>query len=50
MAEGMMKNTTLKHLELANNKFTHNGMKKWSEFLNKSGLTYLDLSNNSLND
>ena len=50
MAEGMMKNVTLKHLELTNNKFNQNGIKKWSEVLGKTGLTYLDLSHNPLND
>lgn len=45
-----MRNTSLKQLELASNKFSANGMRKWSEVLGKTSLTYLDLSSNSLDD
>ena len=50
LADGLSRNTSLKQLDIANNKFTANGLKRWSEVINKSGLIHLDMSNNALED
>lgn len=50
IVDGMAKNTTLKQLDLTNNKITSAGVKRWSEVLGKTGLTHLDLSCNEFGD
>ena len=46
----MSKNTTLKHLDLTQNKFNSNAMRKWIDILGKTGLLHLDLSSNNIDD
>jgi len=46
----MSKNTTLKLLDLTQNKFNSNAMRKWIDILGKTGLLHLDLSSNNIDD
>jgi Leucine-rich repeat (LRR) protein len=50
IGEGLSKNTTLRHLDISNNKFNPSSLKKWAEILGRTALRYLDLSNNDLSD
>lgn len=49
LAEGMIKNTTLKYLDLASNKLKADSLDRWDP-LGKTSISYLDLSFNDLDD
>ena len=48
IAEGLVKNFTLTHLDISSNKLKPSSLKKWADVIGKSGLVYLDVSFNDL--
>ena len=50
IGECLSKNTTLRHLDISNNKFFPSSFKKWADVLGKTALRYLDLSFNDLSE
>jgi len=50
IAKGLSRNSTLKVLDLSNNRIGPEPMKRWQEIIGKCSLKSLDLSNNPLYD
>ncbi len=50
LADGIARNSTLRHLDISSNKVTGESMKRWEEVLGKSYLRYFDVSHNNLGD
>ncbi len=50
VAEGLIKNVTLRYLDLSSNKFNQQAMTALAECLGRTALRHLDLSCNELDD
>jgi Ran GTPase-activating protein (RanGAP) involved in mRNA processing and transport len=50
IAEGLSRNTTLRHLDISTNRIGGQSLKRWQEVIGKANLRYFDISNNPLYD
>ena len=50
LAEGVARNSSLRHLDISNNRITGVSMKRWEEVIGKCHLKHFDISCNPLYD
>lgn len=50
LADGLARNSTLRHLDISQNRIEQHSMHRWEEVLGRSPLKYLDISCNNLHD
>ena len=50
IAEGLSRNTTLRSLDISNNRIGGPSLKRWQEVIGKCNLRHFDISNNNLYD
>jgi Ran GTPase-activating protein (RanGAP) involved in mRNA processing and transport len=50
LADGIARNSTLRHLDISSNRIGAESMKRWEEILGHAPLKYLDISCNNLYD
>ncbi len=50
IAEGLSRNSTLRHLDISSNRIGGPSLKRWQEVIGKCNLRYFDISNNPLYD
>lgn len=50
LADGIARNSTLRHLDISQNRIEQQSMHRWEEVLGRCPLKYFDISSNNLHD